>query len=161
MSHALPSRPAPPKASPPGARRGGRWSRTVRHLAATVALATGAALAGPGTAGASAAAPPEARATAALQRVASFGANPGGLNMYVYPPAALPNAPAVVALHGYTQSAQVYSDNAGLNTFADRHGFHQVVYDETTAATTPTSPSCLPPRATRAGPGAPRRSAHE
>ncbi|MGW9248550.1 extracellular catalytic domain type 1 short-chain-length polyhydroxyalkanoate depolymerase [Streptomyces badius] len=132
MSHALPSRPAPPKASPPGARRGGWWSRTVRHLAATVALATGAALAGPGTAGASAAAPPEARATAALQRVASFGANPGGLNMYVYRPAALPaNAPVVVALHGCTQSAQVYSDNAGLNTFADRHGF-LVVYAETT-----------------------------
>ncbi|TYR47152.1 extracellular catalytic domain type 1 short-chain-length polyhydroxyalkanoate depolymerase [Streptomyces parvus] len=131
MPYVIPSQPAPPGAPPPGSRRGGRWGRTVRRLAAVVALATGAALAGPGTASASAAAPAEARA-AALERVTSFGANPGGLNMYVYRPAALPaNAPAVVALHGCTQSAQVYSDNSGLNTFADRHGF-LVVYAETT-----------------------------
>ncbi|MFD4124619.1 alpha/beta hydrolase family esterase [Streptomyces globisporus] len=134
MSHVVPSRPAPPGAPPPGPGRGGRWSRTVRRFAAVVALATGAALAGPGAAGASAAAPAEARAAAALERVTSFGANPGGLNMYVYRPATLPaNAPVVVALHGCTQSAQVYSDNAGLNTFADRHGF-LVVYAETTTA---------------------------
>ncbi|MFC8654008.1 alpha/beta hydrolase family esterase [Streptomyces parvus] len=132
MSYVVPSHPAPPGAPPPGSRRGGRWSRTVRRLAAAVALATGAALAGPGAAGASAAEPAQARAAASLERVTSFGANPGGLNMYVYRPAALPaNAPAVVALHGCTQSAQVYSDNAGLNTFADRHGF-LVVYAETT-----------------------------
>ncbi|OCC13444.1 PHB depolymerase family esterase [Streptomyces sp. PTY087I2] len=129
MSHIIPPHPAPP-----GARRGGRWSRAVRRFAAVVALATGAALAGPGTASASAAAPAEARAAAALERVTSFGANPGALNMYVYRPAALPaNAPVVVALHGCTQSAQIYSDNAGLNTFADRHGF-LVVYAETTTA---------------------------
>ncbi|MGW4836809.1 extracellular catalytic domain type 1 short-chain-length polyhydroxyalkanoate depolymerase [Streptomyces globisporus] len=134
MSHVVPSHPAPPGAPPPGPGRGGRWSPTVRRFAAVVALATGAALAGPGAAGASAAAPAEARAAAALERVTSFGANPGGLNMYVYRPAALPaNAPVVVALHGCTQSAQVYSDNAGLNTFADRHGF-LVVYAETTTA---------------------------
>ncbi|MYX01846.1 MULTISPECIES: PHB depolymerase family esterase [unclassified Streptomyces] len=132
MSYVVPSHPAPPGARPPGSRRGGRWSRTVRRLAAVVALATGTALAGPGAAGASAAEPAQARATAALERVTSFGANPGGLNMYVYRPAALPaNAPVVVALHGCTQSAQVYSDNSGLNTFADRHGF-LVVYAETT-----------------------------
>ncbi|MGW3584347.1 extracellular catalytic domain type 1 short-chain-length polyhydroxyalkanoate depolymerase [Streptomyces rubiginosohelvolus] len=136
MSHAVPSPPAPPGAPPPGPGRGGRWSRTVRRLAAVVALATGAALTGPGIAGAAPAGPvaAEARAAAALERVTSFGANPGGLNMYVYRPAALPaNAPVVVALHGCTQSAQVYSDNAGLNTFADRHGF-LVVYAETTTA---------------------------
>ncbi|MFJ3941663.1 alpha/beta hydrolase family esterase [Streptomyces parvus] len=132
MSHTVPSHPAPPGSPPPGPTRGGRWSRTVRRLAAVVALATGAALAGPGTAGASAAEPAQARAAAALERVTSFGANPGGLNMYVYRPAALPaNAPLVVALHGCTQGAQVYSDNSGLNTFADRHGF-LVVYAETT-----------------------------
>ncbi|WP_098898026.1 extracellular catalytic domain type 1 short-chain-length polyhydroxyalkanoate depolymerase [Streptomyces sp. st77] len=132
MSYVVPSHPAPPGAPPPGSRRGGRWSRTVRRLAAVVALATGAALAGPGAAGASAAEPAQARATAALERVTSFGANPGGLNMYVHRPAALPaNAPVVVALHGCTQGAQVYSDNSGLNTFADRHGF-LVVYAETT-----------------------------
>ncbi|MFF9576095.1 alpha/beta hydrolase family esterase [Streptomyces rubiginosohelvolus] len=136
MSHAVPSPPAPPGAPPPGPGRDGRWSRTVRRLAAVVALATGAALAGPGVAGAAPAGPvaAEARAAAALERVTSFGANPGGLNMYVYRPTALPaDAPVVVALHGCTQSAQVYSDNAGLNTFADRHGF-LVVYAETTTA---------------------------
>ncbi|GGS24308.1 feruloyl esterase [Streptomyces rubiginosohelvolus] len=136
MPYVVPSRPAPPGAPPPGPGRGGRWSRTVRRFAAVVALTTGAALAGPGVAEAAPAAPAaaEARAAAALERVTSFGANPGGLNMYVYRPAALPaNAPVVVALHGCTQSAQVYSDNAGLNTFADRHGF-LVVYAETTAA---------------------------
>ncbi|GGS45436.1 PHB depolymerase family esterase [Streptomyces parvus] len=132
MSYVVPSHPAPPGARPPGARRGGRWNRTARRLVAVVALATGAALAGPGAAGASAAEPAQARAAAALERVTSFGANPGGLNMYVYRPAALPaNAPVVVALHGCTQGAQVYSDNSGLNTFADRHGF-LVVYAETT-----------------------------
>ncbi|MFB7296799.1 extracellular catalytic domain type 1 short-chain-length polyhydroxyalkanoate depolymerase [Streptomyces rubiginosohelvolus] len=136
MSHAVPSPPAPPGAPPPGPGRDGRWSRTVRRLAAVVAVATGAALAGPGVAGAAPAGPvaAEARAAAALERVTSFGANPGGLNMYVYRPAALPaDAPVVVALHGCTQSAQVYSDNAGLNTFADRHSF-LVVYAETTTA---------------------------
>ncbi|MFD3818506.1 PHB depolymerase family esterase [Streptomyces rubiginosohelvolus] len=136
MPYVVPSRPAPPGAPPPGPGRGGRLSRTVRRFAAVVALTTGAALAGPGVAEAAPAAHAvaEARAAAALERVTSFGANPGGLNMYVYRPAALPaNAPVVVALHGCTQSAQVYSDNAGLNTFADRHGF-LVVYAETTAA---------------------------
>ncbi|MET8606121.1 PHB depolymerase family esterase [Streptomyces rubiginosohelvolus] len=136
MPYVVPSSPAPPGAPPPGPGRGGRWSRTVRRIAAVVALATGAALAGPGAAGAAPTSPAaaEARAAAALERVTSFGANPGGLNMYVYRPAALPaNAPVVVALHGCTQSAQVYSDNAGLNTFADRHGF-LVVYAETTTA---------------------------
>ncbi|MFB6697883.1 extracellular catalytic domain type 1 short-chain-length polyhydroxyalkanoate depolymerase [Streptomyces rubiginosohelvolus] len=136
MPYVVPSPPAPPGAPPPGPGRRGRWSRTVRRFAAAVALATGAALAGPGTAEAAPAAPlaAEARAAAALERVTSFGANPGSLNMYVYRPAALPaSAPVVVALHGCTQSAQVYSDNAGLNTFADRHGF-LVVYAETTTA---------------------------
>ncbi|MFF2223638.1 alpha/beta hydrolase family esterase [Streptomyces globisporus] len=134
MSHVVPSHPAPPGAPPPWPGRGGRWSRTVRRFAAVAALVAGAALVGPGAAGASAAPPAEARAAAALERVTSFGANPGGLNMYVYRPATLPaNAPVVVALHGCTQSAQVYSDNAGLNTFADRHGF-LVVYAETTTA---------------------------
>ncbi|MEU2797862.1 PHB depolymerase family esterase [Streptomyces sp. NPDC007117] len=138
MPHVMPSHPAPlkapPGAPPPGAERGGRWRRTVRRFAVVVALAAGAALTGPGLAGAAPAGPVAGgeRASAALERVASFGANPGGLTMYVYRPAALPaNAPAVVALHGCTQSAQVYSDNSGLNTFADRHGF-LVVYAETT-----------------------------
>ncbi|MEV2258999.1 PHB depolymerase family esterase [Streptomyces anulatus] len=136
MPYVMPSHPAPPGAPPPRTGRGGRRSRGVRRLVAVVALVTGAALAGPGTAGAAPAGPmaAEARTAAALERVTAFGANPGNLNMYVHRPPALPaNAPVVVALHGCTQSAQVYSDNSGLDTFADRHGF-LVVYAETTTA---------------------------
>ncbi|MFJ9186795.1 alpha/beta hydrolase family esterase [Streptomyces anulatus] len=136
MPYVMPSHPAPPGAPPPRTGRGGRWSRGVRRLAAVVALVSGAALAGPGTAGAAPAEPMAdgARTAAALERVTVFGANPGNLNMYVHRPPALPTgAPVVVALHGCTQSAQVYSDNSGLDTFADRHGF-LVVYAETTTA---------------------------
>lgn len=147
MEYVDPSHPAPPGAPPQRTGRGGRWSRAVRRLGAVVALVTGAALVGPGTAGAAPAGPmapgagqpgPAAsaapRAAASLERVTAFGANPGNLAMYVYRPAGLPaGAPVVVALHGCTQSARVYSDNAGLDTFADRHGF-LVVYAETTAA---------------------------
>ncbi|MEV7652562.1 PHB depolymerase family esterase [Streptomyces anulatus] len=136
MPYVMPSHPAPPGAPPPRTGRGGLRSRGARRLAAVVALVTGAALAGPGTAAAAPAGPPaaEVRTAAALERVTAFGANPGNLNMYVHRPPALPaNAPVVVALHGCTQSAQVYSDNSGLDTFADRHGFI-VVYAETTTA---------------------------
>lgn len=129
MPYVTPSHPAP---SPRRPRRGGRWSRTVSTLAAAVTLATGAALVPPAAEAQAATAAP--RAAAALERVANFGANPGALTMYVHRPAALPaNAPVVVALHGCTQSAQVYADNSGLDTFADRHGF-LVVYAETTTA---------------------------
>lgn len=85
--------------------------------------------------GATPAAGTSARATGvALERVTDFGANPGNLRMYVYRPADLPPKPAVVvALHGCTQSAQVYADNSGLTTLADRHGF-LVVFAETTTA---------------------------
>lgn len=126
----LPSHPSTAEPPPqPRTGRGRRWGRAARRLAAVaaaVALATVAVPASPVAA--------ESRAAASLERVTSFGANPGSLNMYVYRPAALPpNAPVVVALHGCTQSARVYSDNAGLNTFADRHGF-LVVYAETTTA---------------------------
>lgn len=77
---------------------------------------------------------PAAHAAVPLEKVGSFGANPGGLNMYVYRPAALPAHPAVVvALHGCTQSAQVYADNSGLTTFADRHGFVLVLAETTSA----------------------------
>ncbi|MDJ0465480.1 PHB depolymerase family esterase [Streptomyces sp. H27-C3] len=80
------------------------------------------------------AAPATADAAVTLQRVSNFGANPGQLNMYVYRPSSLPANPAVVvALHGCTQSAQVYADNSGLPELADRHGFI-VVFAETTSA---------------------------
>lgn len=137
MPYVTPSHPVPPHEP----RFGGRWSRIVSALAAAVTLATGAALLSPATearaavvpaAEAQAAAAPSA--AAALERVTNFGANPGALTMYVHRPAALPaGAPVVVALHGCTQSAQLYADNSGLNTFADRHGF-LVVYAETTTA---------------------------
>ncbi|WP_433403594.1 extracellular catalytic domain type 1 short-chain-length polyhydroxyalkanoate depolymerase [Streptomyces sp. CA-146814] len=135
MPYVTPSHPAPPR------RPQGRRSRLFAALAAAVTLATGAALLSPATEARAAVAPAaEAQAAAApsaaaaLERVANFGANPGALTMYVHRPAALPvKAPVVVALHGCTQSAQLYADNSGLNTFADRHGF-LVVYAETTTA---------------------------
>ncbi|MEW2556879.1 PHB depolymerase family esterase [Streptomyces zhihengii] len=75
-----------------------------------------------------------AQAAVTLERVTAFGANPGALQMYVHRPASLAPSPAVVvALHGCTQSAQVYADNSGLTTFADRHGF-LVVFAGTTSS---------------------------
>lgn len=125
MPYVTSSHPAPSRTP----RRGSRWSRLVATLAAAVTLATGAALVPPAAEAQAAITP-----AAALERVANFGANPGALTMYVHRPASLPaNAPVVVALHGCTQSAQVYADNSGLNTFADRHGF-LVVHAETTTA---------------------------
>ncbi|WP_084992070.1 PHB depolymerase family esterase [Streptomyces sp. S8] len=132
MPYVTPSHPAPPApAARTGRPRGGRpLGRLAAALAAAVTLATGAAPVAPATE-ARAAVP---RAAAALERVTDFGANPGALTMYVHRPAALPaNAPVVVALHGCTQNAQLYADNSGLDTFADRHGF-LVVYAETTTA---------------------------
>ncbi|MFJ1591753.1 alpha/beta hydrolase family esterase [Kitasatospora albolonga] len=143
MPYVTPSHPAPPR------RRGGRRSRFLSALAAAVTLATGAALVPQATEAQAAetqateaqAADTQAvetqaapRTAAALERVANFGPNPGALTMYVHRPAALPaGAPVVVALHGCTQSAQLYADNSGLTTFADRHGF-LLVHAETTTA---------------------------
>ncbi|MEW1792228.1 extracellular catalytic domain type 1 short-chain-length polyhydroxyalkanoate depolymerase [Streptomyces niveus] len=119
MSHVSPS----PYDQLARTRRRGRLRRVVGRVAAVLALATGIALLPPA---------PQARAAVALERVTNFGANPGGLNMYVYRPASLPaNAPVVVALHGCTQSAQIYADNSGLSTFADRHGFLLVLAETT------------------------------
>ncbi|WP_243762491.1 PHB depolymerase family esterase [Streptomyces sp. Tu 3180] len=101
------------------------WRTLLSRLAAVVALALGAALAGPA---------PAAHAAVGLTRVTGFGTNPGQLNMYVYRPASLTPDPAVVlALHGCTQNAQGYADNSGLPGLADRHGF-LVVFAETTTA---------------------------
>jgi poly(hydroxyalkanoate) depolymerase family esterase len=100
----------------------------VPRLLAVLALVLGAALAGPA---------PAAHAAVALTRVTGFGSNPGALNMYVYRPASLPaNPPVVVALHGCTQSAQVYADNSGLPRIADRDGF-LLVFAETTSSNNP------------------------
>ncbi|TQK50948.1 poly(hydroxyalkanoate) depolymerase family esterase [Streptomyces sp. SLBN-118] len=102
-----------------------RLSKPVGRLAAVLVLLVAALWLAPA---------PDAQAAVPLERVSSFGDNPGALNMYVYRPAGLPAHPAVVvALHGCTQSAQVYADNSGLTTFADRHGF-LLVFAETTSA---------------------------
>lgn len=72
-----------------------------------------------------------------LTEVTDFGANPGQLKMYVHRPSELPaDPPVVVALHGCTQSAQVYADHSGLVETADRDGF-LLVFAETTSANNP------------------------
>ena len=66
--------------------------------------------------------------------VASFGTNPGNLNMYSYAPAALPaNAPLVVVMHGCTQTATQYASESGWNVLANQHQFY-TVYPEQNAA---------------------------
>jgi feruloyl esterase len=59
-----------------------------------------------------------------LTQVADFGANPGGLQMFVHAPAQLPPSPAlVVILHGCTQTAAGYDLGTGWSALADRYGF--------------------------------------
>jgi poly(hydroxyalkanoate) depolymerase family esterase len=66
--------------------------------------------------------------------VASFGTNPGNLNMYSYAPTALPtNAPLVVVMHGCTQTATQYASESGWNILANQHQFY-TVYPEQNAA---------------------------
>ncbi|HEX5597060.1 MAG TPA: PHB depolymerase family esterase [Micromonosporaceae bacterium] len=61
---------------------------------------------------------------ASLTPVASFGSNPGNLALYAYRPDNLPSrAPAVVALHGCSQSANDYFTYSGWRKYADRWGF--------------------------------------
>ncbi|MGI8331161.1 extracellular catalytic domain type 1 short-chain-length polyhydroxyalkanoate depolymerase [Actinomadura scrupuli] len=67
---------------------------------------------------------------ATLTKVTGFGSNPGGLNMWVYRPDGLPDgAPAVVALHGCTQTANDYYTNSGWKKYADLYHF-AVVFPE-------------------------------
>ncbi|WP_344385391.1 extracellular catalytic domain type 1 short-chain-length polyhydroxyalkanoate depolymerase [Streptomyces thermolineatus] len=136
----------PGKTCPGGARPG---VTRLRRAAAAAVVALAAALAGPASATGASAAPAartateqtataqtavSAQAAVTLERVASFGPNPGALNMYVHRPASLPqNPPVVVALHGCTQSAQDYADHSGLPAVAARDGF-LLVFAETTSA---------------------------
>ncbi|MFD8141911.1 PHB depolymerase family esterase [Streptomyces sp. NPDC059708] len=121
----MPSHRVRPERAPSTARSRRPAAGTPRRIAAAAALLAATVFAAP---------VPVARAAVPLQRVASFGSNPGALNMYLYRPAGLPPNPAVVvALHGCTQSAQVYADNSGLTAFADRYGF-LLVFPETTSA---------------------------
>lgn len=66
----------------------------------------------------------------ALTSIASFGSNPGNLNMYCYVPTGITQtASLVVALHGCAQTALNYSDQSGWNKLANRHKFI-VIYPE-------------------------------
>ena len=59
-----------------------------------------------------------------LLPVSGFGANQGGLRMWVHVPDALPpGAPLVVVLHGCGQTAAGYAAGAGWLELADRYGF--------------------------------------
>lgn len=74
------------------------------------------------------------RAAVPLERVTSFGSNPGNLVMYRYVPAGLAaGSPVVVLLHGCGQRAQEYADNAGWRKFADADGFALVVAEQQSA----------------------------
>ncbi len=70
--------------------------------------------------------------SSALEEVTSFGANPGGLKMYVHAPAGKTPVAVVLALHGCTQSAADYV-SAGWNEVADREGL-VIVYGEQQSA---------------------------
>jgi poly(hydroxyalkanoate) depolymerase family esterase len=60
---------------------------------------------------------------AAQTSVASFGSNPGALEMYEHVPASVPaSPPLVVVMHGCTQTASSM-ESAGWDTLADQYGF--------------------------------------
>lgn len=62
-------------------------------------------------------------AAPALERVATFGDNPGDLAMWIHRPEGHDGAlPLVVALHGCTMSADSFDDETGLTTLADALG---------------------------------------
>jgi poly(hydroxyalkanoate) depolymerase family esterase len=65
-----------------------------------------------------------------LSAVSGFGSNPGNLSMYTYRPAGVGSGrPLVLALHGCTQNARGYHQNAGWKKYADLWRF-TVVYPE-------------------------------
>ncbi len=69
-----------------------------------------------------------------LQVTATFGANPGGLEMLSHVPEGLSvGAPLVVVLHGCGQTAAGYASDAGWLTLADRLGFAILAPQQTSA----------------------------
>lgn len=59
-----------------------------------------------------------------MARTQAFGPNPGQLEMLSYRPERLASgSPLVVVLHGCTQTAEAYAENAGWLALADRFGF--------------------------------------
>jgi poly(hydroxyalkanoate) depolymerase family esterase len=60
----------------------------------------------------------------ALVEVASFGSNPGQLQMFKYvPSSSRPNMPLVVVMHGCAQNAQDFADHSGWPQLADEMKF--------------------------------------
>lgn len=150
-----PPHPQPPAAMrplpserPPRVTWKGRWRRSLGRVTAAVGLVVAAAVCAPS--------PPAqaAQAAVALEKVGDFGADPGSLTMHVYRPAALATKPAVVvAMHGCSQSAQLYADNAGLTKYADQHGFLLVFPEQTTANNSSKCFNWFQPGDTRRGQG--------
>ncbi|MEV5891677.1 extracellular catalytic domain type 1 short-chain-length polyhydroxyalkanoate depolymerase [Nonomuraea fuscirosea] len=67
---------------------------------------------------------------AALTEVTGFGANPGGLRMYVYVPDGVAASPGVlVAMHGCNGWAPSFHQSTEFASLADRHGF-VVIYPQ-------------------------------
>ncbi|MGW7270724.1 extracellular catalytic domain type 1 short-chain-length polyhydroxyalkanoate depolymerase [Streptomyces sp. NPDC054864] len=125
-----------------------RWRRRLGRLTVAVGLVVAGAVFAPAPSAQA------AHAAVALERVGNFGANPGSLNMYVYRPTSLAANPAVVvALHGCTQSAQIYADNSGLAKFADQHGFLLVLPEQTSANNSSKCFNWFQPGDTRRGQG--------
>lgn len=66
-----------------------------------------------------------------LERVASFGSNPGNLSMHKFIPDNMPqNAPLIVSLHGCTQGADTYSTN-GWKEVAEYFKFYVLFPEQT------------------------------
>lgn len=71
-----------------------------------------------------------------LEQVASFGSNPGNLQMFRYVPSSMPaGAPLVVMLHGCLQNASDFSA-VGIDALADELKFY-VVYAQQQSANNP------------------------
>lgn len=69
-----------------------------------------------------------------LREAVSFGANPGNLTMYEYVPSGLPaDSPLVVVMHGCSQTASEYYNNAGWSKLADDNGFALVMPEQKTS----------------------------
>ncbi|MFN8324038.1 MAG: PHB depolymerase family esterase [Chitinophagales bacterium] len=67
-----------------------------------------------------------------IERVNSFGENPGNLKMYLYQPNGLDdkkNIPLIVVLHGCLQNAGIVAKQSGWNKLADQFGF-MVLYPQ-------------------------------
>lgn len=74
-----------------------------------------------------------------INQVSDFGTNPGNLNMYTYIPTGINgSAPVVIAMHGCSQTANIYAQQTGWNKLADMHKFY-VVYPEQISANNSTN----------------------